>query len=43
LKDQLKTFYQDNDAALQLIEEKFQKRLDMFNDMKEVVMAVNKL
>jgi len=43
LKDQLKTFYQDNDAAQQLIEEKFQKRLDMFNDMKEVVMAVNKL
>ena len=43
LKDQLKTFYQDNDAAQQLIEEKFQKRLDMFNDMKEVVKAVNKL
>jgi hypothetical protein len=43
LKDQLKAFYQDNNAAQQLIEEKFQKRLDMFNDMKEVVKAVNKL
>ena len=26
-----------------LIEEKFQKRLDMFNDMKEVVKTINKL
>lgn len=43
LKDQLKAFYQDNDAAQQLIEEKFQKRLDMFNDMKEVVKTINKL
>ena len=26
-----------------LIEEKFQKRMDLFNDMKVVVKAVNKL
>ena len=43
LKEQLKTYYQENDAAQQLIKEKFQKRLDMFNDMKEVVKKVNKL
>ena len=43
LKDQLKAYYQDYVAAQQIIEEKFQKRSEMFNDMKEVVKAVNNL
>lgn len=43
LKDQIKAYYQDYVAAKQIIEEKFQKRSEMFNDMKEVVKAVNKL
>jgi hypothetical protein len=42
LKDQIKAYYQDYVAAQQIIEEKFQKRSEMFNDMKEVVKAVNK-